>query len=141
MVSVLNLARLLLKQQTAVLMLLLPCKRPLSRAAGGRRGNEAGKEELYRNTSAGRAIVRACVLWLCLKWQIPSQSQQRGTAAPALGCACVGVPWHVRGWGWGWAAFPHTGCGLWELQLSWPLPEPSRLHGLQRECSRTFLME
>lgn len=58
-------------------------KRPRSRNTGGR----TGKEEL--------SSMRMWALLVCLKWQIPFQSQQRETGAPgshlpACGCARAG---------------------------------------------------
>lgn len=64
-------------------------KGPGSRAAGEGEGRRSLQEHLLRLCHCA-----ACVLWLCLKWQIPFQSQQRGTAAPALGepvWVCLGT--------------------------------------------------
>lgn len=71
---------------------LCSVKKLSSRNVGGRMGNETGKEELCSNISHGHSIVRACVLWLYLKWQIPFLSQQREMGAPALrlpACGCA----------------------------------------------------
>lgn len=87
MVSVHNPARLFFETSKLLCSRCL-CngKRPRSRNTGGR----TGKEEL--------SSTCLWALLVCLKWQIPFQSQQRETGAPgshlpACGCARAGPGW------------------------------------------------
>lgn len=109
-------------------MLLLPWERPGCRAAGEGEGMRQGREGGALQEHWMRPLCCLCALAL-VKWQIPLQSQQRGTAAPALR-----VPvWVCLGTCRAGAGLPSHSQAAGIAALPTP-PEPSQLHGNVPEC-------